>query len=156
MEQGTVVALVYTPWPTATPALRATVTNVFARAGLPDLRETTAPGGDGPLAPGLAWAPTSLVVRLVVEAAAANQDLAANALLWSRLRAACSGVRDTVPALPLGLDVVTIARKTSYAWSPDDAAADVERAFDALIQSGRYDRDGVYGWYRSIGQWQSI
>jgi len=143
-----IVDLEYTPWPTATPALRAAVAGAFARAGLLDLREATAPGGDDPLTPSLAWAPTSLTVRLVVEAA--------DAILWSRLRAACGAVRGTIPDLPLGLHVVTAQRKTAYAWRPDDAAADVAMAFDALIQSGRYDRSGVYGWCRSLGQWQPI
>jgi len=156
MEHGAVVALSYTPWPTATPVLRATVASAFARAGLPYLRETTARGGDRALAPGLAWAPTSLSVCLVVEAADANRELAADAPLWSRLRAACGAVRAAVPDLPLGLHVVTAERKTSYAWPPDDAAADVAMAFDALIESGTYDRGGVYGWYRSSGQWQPI
>ncbi len=137
MEHGAVVALSYTPWPTATPALRATVASAFARAGLPHLRETTARGEIGLLAPGLTWAPTSLSVCLVVEAADANRELAADTPLWSRLRAACSAVRDAIPDLPLGLHVVTTERKTSYAWSPDDAAADVEMAFDTLIESGR-------------------
>jgi hypothetical protein len=58
--------LEYTPWPTATPALRASVADAFAQAGLPHSRETTAPGGDSPLPPDLAWAPTSLSVCIAV------------------------------------------------------------------------------------------
>ncbi len=159
MHANVSLDLEYTPWPTATPALRAAVAGAFVQAGLPHPRETTAPGGDSPLPPGLAWAPTSLSVCLVVEADDANQELqelAANAPLWSRLRAACSAVRAAVPDLPLGLHVITAKRKTAYAWPPDDAATDIEMAFDALIKSGTFDRGGVYGWYRSRGQWQPI
>ncbi len=155
-HETVIVDLEYTPWPTAIPALRAAVVGAFARAGLPDLREVTAPGGDDPLTPGLAWAPTTLAVRLVVEMNNADQQLAADAILWLRLRAACGVVRDTLPDLPLSLQVVTAQHKTSYAWRPDDTAADVAMAFDALIQSGRFDRSGVYGWYHALGQWQPI
>jgi len=52
--------------------------------------------------------------------------------------------------------MITAKRKTAYAWPPDDAATDIEMAFDALIKSGTFDRSGVYGWYRSRGQWQPI
>jgi hypothetical protein len=44
--------LEYPPWLTATSALRASVADAFAQAGLPHPRDTTAPGGDGPLPPG--------------------------------------------------------------------------------------------------------
>lgn len=158
MPAHVTLILDYTPWPTATPALRATVARAFARAGLPHPRETMALGGDGPLPPGLAWAPTSLAVCLVVEASDIdpNQELAADAPLWSRLRAACAGVRGAIPDLPLGLHIIVAERQTAYAWAPDDAAADVETAFDTLIKSGTFDRGGVYGWYRSKGRWQPI
>jgi hypothetical protein len=106
--------------------------------------------------PDLAWAPTSLSVGLVIEADTANQELAADAALWSWLRAACAAVRGSLPALPIALRVTTARRTTRYAWSPDDAAADVEMACDALIASGSYDRGGVHGWYRSVEQWQPM
>jgi len=158
MHANVALVLAYTPWPTATPALRVAVAGAFAQAGLPHARETAAPGGDGPLPLGLAWVPTSLAVCLVVEASDAdpNQELAADAPLWSRLCVACAAVRGVAPDLPLSLHVVIAERKTAYAWAPDDAAADVEMAFDALIESGAYDRGGVYGWYRSRGQWQPL
>ncbi len=156
MHANVSLDLKYIPWPTATPALRAAVDGAVVQAGLPHPRETTAPGGDGPLPPGLAWAPTSLSVCLVVEADDANQELAADAPLWPRLRAACSAVRGAVPDLPLGLHVIAAKRQTAYAWAPDDAASDVKMGFDALIESGTFDRGGVYGWYRSKGQWQPI
>jgi ketosteroid isomerase-like protein len=92
----------------------------------------------------------------VVEADNANWELAADAALWPRLRAACAAVRGSLPDLPIELRVTTARRTTRYAWSPDDAAADVEMAFDALIASGSYDRGGVHGWYRSVGQWQAF
>jgi hypothetical protein len=55
--------LEYTPWPTATHALRASVADAFAQAGLPHSRETTAPGVGADEPVGLHSSPMSSGVR---------------------------------------------------------------------------------------------
>jgi hypothetical protein len=154
-----ILELEYTPWPTATPAVRSAVAEAFAQAGVPIAREMTAAGADGPPPSELRWAPTHLTVRLLIATGGsdeASRNLRQDQTLWLRLANACAAVRQMAPTLPLGLQVHAGDHRTWYGWRPDDAVADVEAALKVLAASDAIACGGAHGWDRQAHCWVSL
>jgi hypothetical protein len=159
MMQTWTIELLYTPWATASPELRATVAGIFRTLDLPIAREATTPGGeDRPLPPGISWAPTHLDVRVAI---VGEDDVYGNALpvqaeMWRRLGEAGATIRRTVPALPLGVLVVSGGRTYGFALQLDDPSDDVKAGITALPAVLPEGKPGTYGWLRAENRWMKL